>query len=377
MRQVAALGVLTAFVVASMDARATSSFIDLVGLGSSSQALDLAPGGDVAVGRGIGPWVWTESGGAVLFDSAPSQDTRLGGLSAGGAVIAGTTSTSTEGRVAFRWTEAGGAARLGPYPGGRRSSDGFDVSADGSVLVGDYTNDAIETHAFRWTEAGGVENLGTLPGSTTSTAFAVSDDASTVVGLDVDAFGVRQAFRWTAAGMVGLGTLPGSTSSSAYDVSLDGSVIVGQANAGAGAQAVRWSDEAIESLVPDAWRIPGIFSNAVAVDASGSVIGGGFSFGRGDAAFVWTADTGMQYLEEILTALGVDFLSWHLSEVAAISADGTTLAGSGIKPDGSSGAWLVHLDSIPDVANVPEPGTALLVILGSVGIAASQRRGRF
>ena len=75
---------------------------------------------------------------------------------------------------------------------------------------------------------------------------------------------------------------------------------------------------------------------------------------------------------------GVDFLGWRLGEVTGISLDGKTLVGTGITPFGVGGSWLVHLDSIPDVPNVPvpEPGTVLLVMLGSLGLGLGCARRR-
>ena len=80
-------------------------------------------------------------------------------------------------------------------------------------------------------QAASFSGLGRLPGrGTTSVAFGVSADGSTVVGQSGDRRNNFEAFRWTeAGGMVGLGDLPGGDFGSvAFGVSADGSTIVGQ-----------------------------------------------------------------------------------------------------------------------------------------------------
>jgi probable HAF family extracellular repeat protein len=359
-----------------------SSFTELVGLGTvTTDVFDVSPDGDTAVGRSVGsgrgPWVWTESGGSERLDPASDTDVPFGVSNDG--VVVGRASTTTAGTFAFRWTEAGGFTDLGAYPGGRRSSEAFGVSDDAAAIAGTYTPISPNAaRAFRWTEAGGVEDLGTLPGYFESVALAISGDGSTVVG-NVGIGTGGQAMRWTAAGMVALGMLPGDSFSSAGDVSLDGAVAVGYSGSSQSQiEAVRWNGSVIESLLPVPWQDGDAVSRATAVDASGSVIGGAFAFTSGGVhspsrAVLWTPATGMQYVDQILDALDVDYFGWELSEVMGISADGLTLVGTASKPGGGGGAWLVRLDSIPDIANVPEPSTALLVLAGAIGIATRRR----
>jgi hypothetical protein len=112
--------------------------------------------------------------------------------------------------------------------------------------------------------------------------------------------------------MVGLGFLPGSSGSDARAVSADGSVVVGTS---------------------------------------------------GGEAFIWDAGHGMRSLKQVLTDdFGLDLSLWNLLEATGISADGRTIVGDGFQGfDSNQRAW---------IAIIPEPGTALLVIVGLLGLAA-------
>ena len=72
-------------------------------------------------------------------------------------------------------------------------------------------------------------DLGTL-GGTTSYAYAVSADGTTVVGESTDTNGYKRAFIYQNGTMRSLGTLPGDVSSVAWGVSADGRIIVGESS---------------------------------------------------------------------------------------------------------------------------------------------------
>lgn len=100
-------------------------------------------------------------------------------------------------------------------------------------------------------------------------------------------------------------------------------------------------------------------------DERGVVHATRISAGAGGEAFIWGATNGMQNLGVLLTTLGVDLTGWQLSSTNGISADGRTIVGYGTNPSGPPEAW---------IAVIPEPGTAILVSLGLVGLASVRRR---
>ena len=211
-----------------------------------------------------------------------------------------------------------------------------------------------------------MQGIGDLPGGqASSVANGVSGDGRVVVGEGNDAFSSNEAFVWDATnGMQGLGDLPGgSYSSFASGVSADGSVVVGRGTSASGGEAMIW--DAINGLRGMGDLTGGRFlSQFNDVSANGSIVVGKGNGAAGERAVIWDATNGMQELSVFLNALGIDTTGWTLSEAAAISDDGLTIVGTGTNPNGLTEGW---------IAVIPEPGTALLMGLGLVGLASRRR----
>lgn len=113
-----------------------------------------------------------------------------------------------------------------------------------------------------------------------------------------------EAYRWTKnGGMVGLGDLPGGAfNSQALGVSGNGSVIIGLSSTNTGEEAMAWD-----------------FVNR------------------------------MRSIQDILDGLGVDVSDWELTEARGISADGTTIVGTGFNPDGNKEVWIAVIPELYDV----------------------------
>ena len=328
---------------------------------SGSVANAVSGDGSVVVGDSSQAFRWTAATGIVPLD-AHSQDITLArGVSADGSVAVG---LAMRGGGPFtppqavRWTAGGGALDLGTLPDDTISS-AFAVSGDGSTVVGLSQGLAVQSdHAFVWTAAVGMVAVGDLPGGAGQTiAYGVSGDGSVVAGTSGG-----EAFRWTSAGgTIGLGFLPGSSSSGATFVSQDGSVIVGDS----GGQAFRWTSSTGMSALGTASAFA--FSGATGASADGSIVvgGGALSGSSSGSAFLWDAAHGMRPLAQVLAEdYGLDLTGWTLDTALAVSADGRTIVGSGTDPGGQQEGW---------IATIPEPTTALLVVLGLAGLAVGRR----
>jgi len=94
------------------------------------------------------------------------------------------------------------------------------------------------------------------------------------------------------------------------------------------------------------------------LSSDGSVVVGEMWTNLGHVPFIWDQANGMRNLQEMLsTDYGLDLTGWRLGGASGISADGKTIIGNGINPDGNSEAW---------VARIPEPTTFFLLALGGL-----------
>ncbi len=263
---------------------------------------------------------------------------------------------------ALRWKETNPATGEGDllvlsdlleFPGGTHYSCANDVSADGSIIVGKAAYAMLMNprepteyyyQAYRWSDKnengqddpGELQGLGTLkeqefPFSPESVANACTPDGSVIVGWS-DSDDGSQAFLWTLTDpdtgdgeMIGLGILNGHTSSIALDVSADGSVVIGKNY----------------NYTP--FPFPTITD---------------------EIAFIWDEFNGMRDLKVVLESeYGLDLTGWTLTSASGISADGLTIVGSGINPDGNPEAWIV---------TIPEP--SCLVLFSFAGLCLARRR---
>src|SRR5690606_2124712 len=319
------------------------------------------------------------------FLSESNKQSRAFDVSDDGNVIVGWSVFELDGNFvaeAFRW-ENGVMQGLGDLPGGVFSSQARGVSGDGSVVIGyGVTSAPTVWEAFRWNATDGMVGLGDFnENDIYSEPTDVSYDGSVIVGrsyttnkpmlwingelqyLEEDLFGeawgvsadgtmvvgsgdindVQQAFIWTQeTGAVGLGA-PDGGYSIAQKISADGNTVVG-IQYSSDFEAFRWTGETgMEGL---GFLSGGNYSNAKDVSDDGKTVVGVGNSADEYIAFIWREETGMQNLKEFLeTEYGLDLTGWMLGEATAISADGTTIVGLGINPDGFEEGWRVIIPS--------------------------------
>jgi probable HAF family extracellular repeat protein len=191
-------------------------------------------------------------------------------------------------------------------------------------------------------------DIGDLPGGDPhGIATDVSADGTVVVGSSSSSNG-SEGFIWKAAtGMLGIGDLPGGIfTSSADGVSADGTVVVGYGSSQAGSEAIRWTSAGGMTGLGD---LPGsnFSSAATAVSADKSVIVGTGSTANGVEAFLWTPSLGMVNLRDFLLDRGVtEVAGWLLTGANAVSADGTTIVGTGLNPDFEVEGWVATIEPV-------------------------------
>lgn len=366
------------FVCAPEAAAAQPGFMGLGGF--LSEAYAVSADGSTVVGQvassGYEAFRWTAETGMVGLGTLPAGgSTTAYNISADGSVIVGINNFGGSDHEAFRWTEAEGMIGLGDLPGGLMFSEARGVSGDGSVIVG-IGHTATGPEAFRWTALDGMVGLGDLDGGDfESEAYGVSDDGLVIVGMGQTAAG-SDAFRWTVAGgMQALGappTMP-EPDNAGYAATPDGALVVGASRATSGGilEGFRWSEGEGLVALGDAFggTVGTAMSRALDVSADGSIIVGDSSRSFfAPEALIWDATHGTRNLQAVLTTeYGFDLTGWTLQRATGVSADGQTIVGYGVNPDGNREAW---------IAVVPEPSSFVLAGLGLAAVIAVGVRKR-
>ncbi|MCC6659458.1 MAG: PEP-CTERM sorting domain-containing protein [Phycisphaerales bacterium] len=338
-----------------------------------------------------------------LPGSASPRESYPYGISADGTTIVATATGANGAGEPVRWASSTGVVALGTLPGGSTSANGeaYGVNPSGSVIVG---SDAGPNgrEAYRWTQATGMVGLGQLTTGLTTIAYGCSVDGSVVVGqADFVGGSTGQAFRWTqATGLVGLGHLAtsGVPFGQAIDCSADGSVVIGTERTDAGTEAFRWTqatgmvplgdlpggavDSGGAACTPDGstivgwawtndryepavWRqatgwtslgvLPGVTGENFATDCSADagvivgtchlMYGGPQNYEAYGQSFIWDSTHGIRDLRDhLIFDLGIESVrGWLLFAAVGVSADGTTITGIGLNPQGEYEGWVATL----------------------------------
>jgi probable HAF family extracellular repeat protein len=340
----------------------------MAGLGSVAYAVS-ANGGVVAgISAGTGnqnprAFRWTAAGGMQDLDSGGNDNANAYayGISADGNVIAGIYGQYPECNpgCAFTWTTAGGFQWLQPLPTGWYSPTPHGVSKDGSVIVGtaQIVCPPCGSTAFLW-NANGYNGLDANSGDWSS-ALAVSEDGTTVVGNSNDSQSRPTAFRWTAkTGMQLLGLFPGGSNTYAIGASTNGSVIAGYGqcpdNGGYCSAAFRWTKAT--GLVQLPILAGKRFTTTTGISADGKTIVGYAASNCCDwEAWRWTAATGTQAVSDWLAAVGVNATAFNFYSAYAVTANGNGVVGQLTNGDAYLALATSSKTGMPTFS--PKPGT--------------------
>lgn len=289
--------------------------------------------------------VGTQAAGAYIYDIATNSFNLIGpassafGISADGHHVIGDIVDANNNDSAGWWDPTFGWTALGTFPGfggcGSSISSAYEISHDGNTVVG-LGWQGCSARAFKWTAATGVVQLQGLVASDGTRANSISGDGRYVGGWEtVGAANPRRATLWGPSGPPTLILQSGINTSGAgeiIDMNRDGSVVCGiHAN-----QGFVWTKTSGVTLIP---KLPGVTSTvyAQAVSDDGAVV-----FGSGSAfagqPWVWTQAGGTQSLANFLTNQGITgFNPADLLVATGMSADGSVLCGWGF-----AGGWVIQ-----------------------------------
>ena len=324
--------------VAPVDAQ---FFVDLpVG----SWANDVTPDGKVVVGTwnfGDGfIWRWQED---------PAPTIVLGGdivaVSDDGSVVAGNWNDPGLGAtVAAIWTEAGGWQSLGWLDICGSRSTAYDISGDGTTVVGlGWKN--CSGRGFRWTQATGMVELQSLVNGN-NRCSAISGDGSALGGFAQGTFNRTPAY-WDAstAGVV----LDPNFEGEVYGFNEDGSASVGTLYFGSGSTYDAFVRDAGTGVVTNLGSLHSNWGgSATDLSEDGSVVVGYDVNGLSREAWVWTSSDGIISLNDRLAAGGITGID-PLYVCRAVSDDGKVIVGGGADGGGpfGFGGFIAGLEDLP------------------------------
>ncbi len=294
-----------------------SDFGQLAGMGIITDSVGITGDGQAVAGTyyedlnsSARPFTYSASAGLRVLGTVSglrnSYGTGIGGDSTHPVVVGTASDRQFAIRTAWRWTEGNGMQNLGLVNANDFYSEASAVSRNGSTVVG-FGGDGSVCRAFTWSEENGMHSLASLNGSTFQRAYAVNSIGTIVVGYSDVSSTVSHASMWRDGLPIDLGNPVGSSRATARAVSDDGRVVVG-----------------------DAW---------------------GDAQGVGQYAFIWTAEEGSMSLDayaalhSLLTPPG-----WHFTYASSLSADGKTIGGTGVFPDGTGGGFVLHVPAAPTLS---------------------------
>lgn len=335
---------------------------DLDGGEHRSEARGVDASGDRVVGIGTSPAgtqaaVWSARSGLVPIADAPSAASAI---DAAGCVVVGSASSlirpGDERTMAARWVGAQDVEIVPSPVHLYRRSEAVAVSGDGLSIAGRGYQDLLAS-GFVWRSTG---FSNTPPDNLES--LGLDADGSVVVGRVTPsrsggpAYAVRNGQRLPypfvadpacTTGFCDPCLTPGSCSASAHGVSADGRIVVGTASrsgAAGGSVAVTWviSGDVTSSEEVSTQVLSAAAAEARAVSADGRVVVG-FEAPSGEPrAAVWV-DGRSASISAALEAAGATLGGWQLTRALGVSADGGTIVGVGINPDGAPEGWIARL----------------------------------
>lgn len=307
-------------------------------LGANFEANSVSNNGESVVGTiGNTHFIWTQANGL----------TQIGGIT-NGFPMSGVASISDDGLkisatitnpdnnfnemaiydvATEEWTLLGGIG--GPIDSSISSA--WSISNDGTTVVGLGWTTGANAHGIKWTDADGMVDLGSSVPNRSSRANDTNNDGSVIVGWQDAVDGFRQAARWVDGVQNLITDQGGNAISEAGAVSGDGNWVVG---GGLNFEAWRWSEVTGAIAIPHPNSGFSFSGSATSINEDGSVIIGFYRpFGPAllGEGFIWTEETGRVELNAYVNSLGMDDLGITLSLPLGISNDGSTIVGLGLQ----------------------------------------------
>ncbi len=242
------------------------------------------------------------------------------------------------------WLDLG--SEPGAVPCGTSLSGAYGISGDGSIAAGLlWRAQVCKANAGMWdlVNGGPAEVLPSLINGPASRANAVNGDGSVIVGWQDQLNGERSAAKWVDLVPEFILANDGSLNGEAMAVNSDGSAIVGGGYR-FGPEAWIWRAATGVQPIGTTGGVDKGFFTALDVSENGQIAVGFSRKGNRTRAFIWREGRGTTFLDKYLASRGIVIPEgWSLRAASLISADGKTIYGWGINPDGLIEMYRVDL----------------------------------
>ena len=303
--------------------------------------MDMSADGSVVVGRGyFGTPTFRYTAGEGIQILGGGCGSGTASVSADGGTIVSCMADEFGVETAAKWLGGTDWQSLGSVAGAvpcdTNLSSSWDVSGDGSTAVGlVWLAQLCRAHGGAWDLRGGgpATDLGSTVPNAASRANAISADGHVIGGWQDNEFGERQGAIWRDGVEEPVLTSAGEHVGEVAFVNHDGSVIAGSNLPYGGGSA--WVSSARRGFT--AIESPSVFWQIFLVAASddGSLAVGVARTQNGlQKAWIWKAQGGKFLWADDYMAKNGLASGWQIASLAAVSADGLTLAGWGLNPNG-------------------------------------------
>jgi len=312
-------------------------------------ATDISDDGTVVVGDNIAQhFMWDATNGITLIGGVgPIEGGGQTAVNNNGTLISGTRIDPNSGEpqmglytVATQTWQSLGAI------GTPAESSAWGMSSDGSTVVGLGWVNPGNAHGVKWTSTGGIEDLGSTVPNRSSRANVCNSDGTLIAGWQDDDFGNRNGVYWENGVQTQIFFPGGAPTSEIGCMSNDGVWFGGGGTLDNGDQAWIYSD-ATGAINIGPSPQPMWSGSATAFSQSGdAVIGFYRPFGPSaitGSGFYYTEADGMIDLNTYAESFNIDTQGLTFALPLGISADGRTIVGVARTSGGAPAGFILKL----------------------------------
>lgn len=276
--------------------------------------------------------LWNEGGGTVNIGEISGNEPISGttNISSDAKFISGTMTNPESGKneMARYNTVTNTWSYLGSLDPASDGSSAWGMTSDGSTVVGLAMVSGWVGHAAKWNQTTGLVDMGSTVPDRSTRANGINDDGTVVVGWQDDDYGNRFSVYWKNNEQNFIQNNGQNVMGEGQAVTPDGKTIVGTNEEAA---AFLWNETDGYTAInhPDPMYVGG----ASGVSDDGKTVVGFFrpwgSPATAGEGFIWTKETGSINLNEYVANLGYDNLGITFALPLGISPNGKYIVGLG------------------------------------------------